>query len=273
MGGEHFPASIGHITSDGSSPRGRGTRFCPLFMNGSSRIIPAWAGNTGSEHCLTATLTDHPRVGGEHLWARSQSNTTSGSSPRGRGTPLGTLAVKYDLRIIPAWAGNTLPVRLVLVVIADHPRVGGEHLSDCTKSGNSIGSSPRGRGTLPGGHGLYVKRRIIPAWAGNTRHERLDQFLPADHPRVGGEHNRDRLHVLADYGSSPRGRGTRFCPLFMNGSRRIIPAWAGNTNAPFALSQWMPDHPRVGGEHSRSAIMRSVIAGSSPRGRGTRKHG
>ena len=75
---------------------------------------------------------DHPRVGGEHHVNKLLPTVHAGSSPRGRGTLIlqGLHLYLYE------------PV---------HPRVGGEH-SLC----------PRRVYTEP-------VRRIIPAWAGNTR--------------------------------------------------------------------------------------------------------
>ncbi len=49
----------------------------------------------------------HPRVGGEHLVAVREYQEVAGSSPRGRGTLVGTLIAERDQRFIPAWAGNT----------------------------------------------------------------------------------------------------------------------------------------------------------------------
>ena len=47
VGGEHLFALIIFLCSDGSSPRGRGTRYWRVHCPVSVRFIPAWAGNTG----------------------------------------------------------------------------------------------------------------------------------------------------------------------------------------------------------------------------------
>ena len=72
------------------------------------------------------------------------------------------------------------------------------------------------------------------------------------------------------FGSSPRGRGTRFEAARWPGMRRIIPAWAGNTLRITRHLSHRSDHPRVGGEHDAIALSVNGIIGSSPRGRGTR---
>ena len=85
------------------------------------------------------------------------------------------------------------------------------------------------RGTLPCLKVGYVRRGIIPAYAGNTIDVLTQNPTPADHPRVCGEH---RGHLRAGdgrLGSSPRMRGT---PIVLDKQRAvtgIIPAYAGNT--------------------------------------------
>ena len=133
----------------------------------------------------------------------------------------------------------------------------------------SGGSSPRGRGTLPGRPETRRDGRFIPAWAGNTRSGPRGPTRKPVHPRVGGEHAAKRAGVSAEAGSSPRGRGTLPILRESQPSRRFIPAWAGNTRAPRAPSAHPPVHPRVGGEHMRSSIRPCASIGSSPRGRGT----
>ena len=73
-------------------------------------------------------------------------------------------------------------------------------------------------------------------------------------------------------GSSPRGRGTRKPGYGQPYQYRVIPAWAGNTQAGLWPAVSVPGHPRVGGEHQRDLILSDFLNGSSPRGRGTRRH-
>ena len=71
-------------------------------------------------------------------------------------------------RFIPARAGNTLRVLLMLLSGPVHPRAGGEH-SNTNVDGDTItGSSPRGRGTHRGAGARIRQGRFIPARAGNT---------------------------------------------------------------------------------------------------------
>ena len=70
-------------------------------------------------------------------------------------------------------------------------------------------------------------------------------------------------------GSSPRGRGTRCRALDFELSKRVIPAWAGNTTSQPGIRAARTGHPRVGGEHAGLASGGAALPGSSPRGRGT----
>ena len=109
------------------------------------------------------------------------------------------------------------------------------------------------------------------------------------HPRVGGEY--PGLHVSRSMtiGSSPRGRGIRVTHKQRRVPLRLIPAWAGNTDAVLAQHSAGRAHPRVGGEYTRPcrtwpgrttahprvggeylspSAHRTETDGSSPRGRG-----
>ena len=70
---------------------------------------------------------------------------------------------------------------------------------------------------------------IIPAYAGSTDLERMRKIPGQDHPRVCGEHCDVDSVSLDCEGSSPRMRGARLCIHLIDGSKRIIPAYAGST--------------------------------------------
>ena len=84
-----------------------------------------------------------------------------------------------------------------------------------------------------------------------------------------GEHSIPSKSTATQPGSSPRVRGTRRLPGRVWQNMGIIPACAGNT---FGFVRAAPppwDHPRVCGEHKETSNGFAVIAGSSPRVRGT----
>ena len=236
--------------------------------NSSARL---WReGNTNCSRGSGGRGSDHPRVGGEHLRARTTAWPKYGSSPRGRGTRCSSRWRPVFQWIIPAWAGNPKDCRVTVWWVPDHPRVGGEHFPPFPGFHLHVGSSPRGRGTLPHPENPDGVIRIIPAWAGNTTTSAPPKSTTTDHPRVGGEHLAAPRTLATEYGSSPRGRGTRSPEHSEPTERRIIPAWAGNTHPFSSLWRRVSDHPRVGGEHSSVLKPVATSVGSSPRGRGTR---
>ena len=195
----------------------------------SGRFIPARAGNTLWLVLYRANASVHPRAGGEHIASISASAIFIGSSPRGRGTLVGSDAVRLEQRFIPARAGNTMGVVPRTQTRPVHPRAGGEHMRSNSEALRFGGSSPRGRGTHPDERRRRAVQRFIPARAGNTYSV---SGLPTGvtvHPRAGGEHYRRHRANTSCSGSSPRGRGTPALGERLSVARRFIPARAGNT--------------------------------------------
>ena len=146
--GEHLSHSKSQTAFSGSSPRMRGTPGVRPARKPAIRIIPAYAGNTQTDHQWSARNRDHPRVCGEHHCRSSKYFSAAGSSPRMRGTLIWVRPNPSPVGIIPAYAGNTDSGKGCYHRCTDHPRVCGEH--PC---------SP-----YPTEH----CRGIIPAYAGNT---------------------------------------------------------------------------------------------------------
>ena len=279
------------IRKAGSSPRGRGTRawgrrpgqsrrFIPArrgtlgrAARGADvfRFIPARAGNTPRRPRPRRPAPVHPRAGGEHVRRITFPSQSFGSSPRGRGTH-------------PSRGFRCLDESV-------HPRAGGEHFTATHRIRIADGSSPRGRGTLEPPGAPQERRRFIPARAGNTRPASPSPPSTTVHPRAGGEHAVIAGAAIFKAGSSPRGRGTlalglnnpvafRFIPARAGNTswrtrgswvHSVHPARAGNTTSRNAVTSAPPVHPRAGGEHERAVLRIAVLAGSSPRGRGTRR--
>ena len=146
-----------------------------------------------------------------------------------RGTPDFVIVKATQGGIIPAYAGNTFCKRIRCFGTRDHPRVCGEHCQTVIQTRQSVGSSPRMRGTP--GLNRPTKRScgIIPAYAGNTIINSPYNQERRDHPRVCGEHSRSTRCCRPSTGSSPRMRGTRRNGHYSRGGYGIIPAYAGNT--------------------------------------------
>ena len=192
-----------------------------------------------------------------------------GSSPRSRGTHRRLSLLHGPARLIPAFAGNTRPGPFWQSTKAAHPRVRGEHHCAGRLMISQTGSSPRSRGTQPARRRHPPGRRLIPAFAGNTRALWPASSSPAAHPRVRGEHGNPMPDELPGDGSSPRSRGTRARKGRAGHHQRLIPAFAGNTHRQTKRQAREAAHPRVRGEHLEFSSLHVSCYGSSPRSRGT----
>ena len=151
----------------------------------------------------------------------------------------------------------------------DHPRMRGEHIKYTLEGATSQGSSPHARGT----HCLRSARRpcagIIPACAGNTVFEALIALAS----RGSSPHARGTLvevpNVFSVHGIIPACAGNTFRVVEWHGVLGIIPACAGNTGLARSSKIVLGDHPRMRGEHHRSASNATHPTGSSPHARGT----
>ena len=168
VGGENVVQAWRFHRSLGSSPRGRGKPENSAMGTELARLIPAWAGKTFRWYSGKLYTWAHPRVGGENInWVRT-AHYTLGSSPRGRGKPIGRRRVHEASGLIPAWAGKTGEGVGTHQGLWAHPRVGGENSTVAPCTSRVMGSSPRGRGKLPPCGPSCPPRRLIPAWAGKT---------------------------------------------------------------------------------------------------------
>ena len=94
-----------------------------------------------------------------------------------------------------------------------------------------------------------------------------------DHPRLRGEHDRDRWISGAEQGSPPPTRGARHQREAGQRDRRITPAYAGSTRTESRQSRARRDHPRLRGEHSRVGSNVLCSRGSPPPTRGALEQG
>ena len=261
-GGEQFKA-------DGSSPRVRGTDSAGTVVNSQTRFIPACAGNSGNIIEMRAGTSVHPRVCGKQRWPRPTPCRSPGSSPRVRGTEIVLCSPLVQRRFIPACAGNSLPHADVLLRRPVHPRVCGEQTRPLLDVFQPLGSSPRVRGTGQVDRLSFLRRRFIPACAGNSDCSiSFPEGVPV-HPRVCGE-QRTTQHIVGPVvGSSPRVRGTARVIRGTVDDCRFIPACAGNSRKQASLSTPYSVHPRVCGEQASIVSVELLNRGSSPRVRGT----
>ena len=212
------------------------------------RIIPAYAGSTNLLRGNVGGAMDHPRIRGEHEDIDERYLEMTGSSPHTRGAPPNRRRHPRSLAIIPAYAGSTREAAGTGTARWDHPRIRGEHAERHDPKGNFTGSSPHTRGALP-----EVARRngevgIIPAYAGSTQCAGI---------RLGERS-----------GSSPHTRGAPQARLRRGFRAGIIPAYAGSTVTPATAPGYLPDHPRIRGEHRILPPDQTLPGGSSPHTRG-----
>ena len=151
---------------------------------------------------------DHPRACGEHKERRNFRVAAIGSSPRMRGTRSRCRPCMTHSGIIPAHAGNTMCLRIAVILLRDHPRACGEHSCQFFLFSGVSGSSPRMRGTPQSPTAFGNPHGIIPAHAGNTLNVIRMCRIMWDHPRACGEHPPLRRLFRPITGSSPRMRGT-----------------------------------------------------------------
>ena len=131
-----------------------------------------------------------------------------------------------------------------------------------------LGSSPQVRGKRVFHTGTYNVRRLIPAGAGKTIIQCVDELDYAAHPRRCGENINRECRRTRRHGSSPQVRGKLDGRL--NRRRRIwlIPAGAGKTCENDSMLTRRAAHPRRCGENPPAPAWMDFVTGSSPQVRG-----
>ena len=131
-------------------------------------ITPAYAGTTCQIAVLTLNAQDHPRLRGDHSPTALKQSPTAGSPPLTRGPPTWSHSSSVCLRITPAYAGTTLSQIFWIPILADHPRLRGDHLPLDVNLNHVVGSPPLTRGPRISGVTIDTSYRITPAYAGTT---------------------------------------------------------------------------------------------------------
>ena len=174
---------------NGLSPLARGTHYGPGKKRAGGRFIPAGAGNSGRLALQPAPAAVYPRWRGELKLAGNLFRGESGLSPLARGTRRrrragyarfavyprwrGELATAQKFqtrskRFIPAGAGNSQHYQLQPTGSPVYPRWRGELSVFGITFGFGCGLSPLARGTLRERIAARLRKRFIPAGAGNS---------------------------------------------------------------------------------------------------------
>ena len=134
--------------------------------------------------------------------------------------------------------------------------------------GRPGGSSPHTRGARRCRSSPRYPWGIIPAYAGSTTSPPKATSRLPDHPRIRGEHVSVQFPKGKVGGSSPHTRGALYGQETGLDRDRIIPAYAGSTQATLRWRRSLPDHPRIRGEHLGAPQCDAGGLGSSPHTRG-----
>ena len=131
----------------------------------------------------------HPRWRGEQHFQARVKFEFRGSSPLARGTVQSRCGRRFDIRFIPAGAGNRNRSSVGATDGAVHPRWRGEQILWTGAKKTIAGSSPLARGTAVKRGFALAQARFIPAGAGNSRQVPVTTSSAAVHPRWRGEQN------------------------------------------------------------------------------------
>ena len=207
-------------------------------------------------------------MGGEKTLYSGIQRVVLGSPPHGRGKACSGPPGCRTGPITPAWAGKSYHSWHMVIVIGDHPRMGGEKFFALLQPLSSPGSPPHGRGKVSMAFLIMFLHGITPAWAGKSRECRYGLTRGWDHPRMGGEKDVIPVGTTSRRGSPPHGRGKAVIPARQAPAARITPAWAGKSGSESGYAGAGQDHPRMGGEKFPVAFQYQSNSGSPPRGRG-----
>ena len=256
------------IGGRGSSPHLRGNRGRGGGRHGRIRVIPAPAGEPQVIVLVGPQAAGHPRTCGGTWPSYSVNGGLCGSSPHLRGNRIYVLITKTVIRVIPAPAGEPTNRRAGKHLVRGHPRTCGGTKWTAPSGEFDGGSSPHLRGNQVDRAFRRVRRRVIPAPAGEPIRISMWFLTLRGHPRTcGGTLSSRPLGGLV-LGSSPHLRGNprrlgRRAPVF-----RVIPAPAGEPSRSISSRMVSTGHPRTcGGTQIRHAL-RGFAIGSSPHLRG-----
>ena len=152
----------------GSSPLTRGKLDMCKEGTRVGRLIPAHAGKTHQPEVRPWGTTAHPRSRGENWATNRMRPSTVGSSPLTRGKQRESALHPLIGRLIPAHAGKTRSVWVVMMVGPAHPRSRGENSYADKTDVTGSGSSPLTRGKPTRPESIRPDTRLIPAHAGKT---------------------------------------------------------------------------------------------------------
>ena len=259
---------MGFVADKGLSPRVRGNltsrTLCPVPVGS----IPACAGEPvlvagGSGRCGV-----YPRVCGGTYYMVRVPTVVYGLSPRVRGNPVSVAYCLIPSGSIPACAGEPCGLILTQGYIRVYPRVCGGTLRERQKEWGEAGLSPRVRGNPVGRRDTGRGFGSIPACAGEPESGAASRSGGRVYPRVCGGTCVRPKHCRLPKGLSPRVRGNPSYWFRLRGTRRSIPACAGEPRVAAQKVQDRRVYPRVCGGTQQGYVQLGEAKGLSPRVRG-----
>ena len=201
--------------------------------------------------------------------SRAPRPPTSGPSPRVRGSLGGHGDRVGSEGSIPACAGEPKSSSTPSASPQVHPRVCGGASEAMAPGSDTLGPSPRVRGSLIRVVFRSLPCRSIPACAGEPCQPRRGWFPGWVHPRVCGGAAMLNAPTMSCMGPSPRVRGSLEEATDEASLVGSIPACAGE---PEAFTRYPCDyrvHPRVCGGANSVSLPSTRSGGPSPRVRGS----
>ena len=232
---------------EGLSPRVRGNPAGIPDTISTARSIPACAGEPCAGGPPLVGREVYPRVCGGTGPIRPKSGPPAGLSPRVRGNPQRATEGHFAVRSIPACAGEPSAILTPKMRLVVYPRVCGGTGPLQARVGGMDGLSPRVRGNPVPAAQFPIRRRSIPACAGEPAAARAGTGPPQVYPRVCGGTRFMQFAIVGKQGLSPRVRGNRpefRVPAVPAGS---IPACAGEPRRHLAGPRGPRVYPRVCG--------------------------
>ena len=170
----------------GLSPRVRGNPDRSRLARPKARSIPACAGEPVRKMYEKSWSGVYPRVCGGTSLSNSRATRTRGLSPRVRGNPIVDSSVFDSYRSIPACAGEPLSFADQALCDPVYPRVCGGTPFFRQGVATATGLSPRVRGNQQHGPRALLRRRSIPACAGEPADDSGNRRGQRVYPRVCG---------------------------------------------------------------------------------------
>ena len=192
-----------------------------------------------------------------------------GPSPRVRGSPYDGGGSTWDMRSIPACAGEPSPPSKVMTRYSVHPRVCGGAMLPYWPSIAMLGPSPRVRGSPSVVVVNAIAKRSIPACAGEPSGKYIYRVTVTVHPRVCGGAAGNPIAGPGWGGPSPRVRGSHRQQRHDRAAVGSIPACAGEPKPGRRGLRCAQVHPRVCGGARIRPRRKVILPGPSPRVRGS----